>query len=239
MKIFFFLFAFLAVLLAAYPFFDASKKTEKLVDLPWQIEILQDGSTRVFGLHLGHSRLSDAIEILGNDMKLAIVASSGEKGKLEMYFGHYRTGLLSGKLVLQTNVSEQKINAWRENSPRSEHMETGLAKKYFVSADDLPQVLDEVVVSLTFLPAVNLDEQVIVARFGEPKKRIHRLGVIHFLYPEKGLDLALHAESKEVLQYVEPEKFQQLIAPLELVPLEIEAIEKITDKPAVQQTGSS
>jgi hypothetical protein len=213
-KIFFILFALSAVLLAAYPFFDASKKTERLMGLPWQIEILQDGSTEVFGLHIGVSSLSDAIEKLGSDMELAIIAATDEAGSLEMYYGHYRAGLLSGKLVIQTDISEKDLKRWRENALRSEYMETGLAKKYTLSADDLPQVLDEVITGLTFLPAVNLDEEVILARFGEPEKRIQLPGVIHFLYPEKGLDLAFHESSKEVLQYVAPDAFQQFIQPL-------------------------
>jgi len=110
-KIFFILFALLAVLLAAYPFLDQSEKTETLTGLPWQIEIQADGSTQVFGLHIGKSRLSDAIEILGGDMDLAIIAATDadESGNLEMYYGHYKAGLLSGKLVLQTHASEQDI----------------------------------------------------------------------------------------------------------------------------------
>ena len=215
MKIFFILFVLLAVLLAAYPFFDASKKTEVLMGLPWQIEVLHDGSTEVFGLRIGTSSLSNAIEMLGSDMELAIVAATDEVGNLEMYYGHYRAGLLSGKLVLQTKISEQKLKRWRDNALRSEYMATGLAKKYILSPDDLPQVLDEVIVGLTFIPAVNLDEEVIRARFGEPEKRVQLPGVIHFLYPEKGLDLALHEDSKEVLQYVNPKYFQQLIEPLQ------------------------
>ena len=167
--------------------------------LPWQIEILQDGSTEVFGLRVGTSRLSDAVERLGSDMELAIVAATDEVGSLEMYFGHYRAGLLSGKLVIQTDSSEMDLKRWRENALRSEYMETGQAKKYILSPDDLPQVLDE---------------EVILARFGEPEKRVELHGVIHFLYPEKGLDLALHEDSKEVLQYVRPDAFQQLIQPL-------------------------
>ncbi|NOQ88113.1 MAG: hypothetical protein GQ550_04250 [Gammaproteobacteria bacterium] len=214
MKMFFTVFALLAVLLAAYPFFDASKKTERLMGLPWQIEILQDASTEVFGLHIGSSRLSDAIEKLGSDMELAIIAATDEAGSLEMYYGHYRAGLLSGKLVIQTDSSETDLKRWRDNALRSEYMETGLAKKYILSPDDLPQVLDEVIVGLTFLPAVNLDEEVILSRFGGPEKRIQLHGVIHFLYPEKGLDLALHEDSKEVLQYVSPDAFQQFIQPL-------------------------
>jgi hypothetical protein len=215
-RIFFILFALTAVLLAAYPFFDASKKTEILMGLPWQVKILHDGSTEVFGIHVGASRLADAIEILGSDMDLAIIAATDadESGNLEMYYGHYKAGLLSGKLVLQTHASEQDIKRWSDNSPRFEYMPSGLAKKYILLDDDLPQVLNEIIKSLTFIPAVNLDEEVILARFGEPEKRINLSGVTHYLYPKKGLDIALHADSKEVLQYVKPEAFQRLVEPL-------------------------
>jgi len=214
-KIFFALFFLLAALLAVYPFLDQSKSTEILTGLPWQIEILADGSTQVFGLHIGTSRLSDAIKVLGNDMDLAVIAATDEPGNLEMYYGHYKAGLLSGKLVLQTRAKKQDIKRWRDNSPKFEYMASGLAKKHILLENDLPQVLNERIVSLTFIPAVNLDEKVILARFGEPDQRIQSAGVEHYLYPAKGLDIALHESSKEVLQYVKPEAFQKLIEPLQ------------------------
>ncbi len=218
-KTFFFLFALLAIVLAAYPFLDSTKNNEAVTGLPWQVEILSDGSThdgstRVFGLTVGVSKLSDALEILGKDMELAIIAASGEGGNLEMYYGHYRAALLSGKLILQTSVSDEKIKLWRDNAVKFDYMATGLAKKYSLSPDDLPNVLNEKIVGLTFIPAVNLDEAVILARFGEPDRRIALPGVTHYLYPTIGLDIAHHADSKEVLQYVSPANFQQLVQPL-------------------------
>ena len=215
MKIFFILFALLAVVLAIYPFINQSENPETLTGLPWQIEILADGSTEVFGLQMGKSRLSDAIKTLGSDMDLAIIAAADESGNLEMYYGHYEAGMLSGKLILQTNASEQDIKRWSDNSPTFEYMASGLAKKHILLDEDLSQVLDEIIISLTFIPAVNLDEEVILARFGEPEKRIQLPGVKHYLYPKKGLDIALHENSKEVLQYVTPAAFKQLTQPLQ------------------------
>lgn len=215
MKIFFVSFALLAVLLAVYPFFDESENPVTVTGLPWQIEIMSDGSTQVFGLHIGVSRLSDAYAMLGSDMELAIVAASDELGNLEMYYGHYQAGLLSGKLVLQTSASAQKLKTWRDNAAKFDYMASGLAKKYTLSDDDVGQVLDEVITGLTFIPAVNLDEKVILARFGEPDNRIQLDGVTHFLYSAKGLDVALHDASKEVIQYVSPADFAQLLQPLQ------------------------
>jgi len=214
-KIFFALFFLLAIILAAYPFLDSSDNTEALSGLPWQIEIQADGSTQVFGIDIGNSRLADVIEILGSDMEIAVIAASEEAGNLEMYYGHYKAGLLSGKLVIQTSAGETDIKYWRDNAVKSEYMASGLAKKYFLSADDLPRALDETVTGLTFLPAVNLDDAVIRARFGEPERLVNVAGVTHYLYPEKGLDIALHESSKEVMQYVEPAAFEQLLRPLQ------------------------
>lgn len=214
MKAFFALFALLAIVLAVYPFFNPPDNGDTVSGLPWQIELQPDGSTRVFGLHIGSSRLSDAYKILGNDMELAIIAATDEGGKLEMYYGHYQAGLLSGKLVLQTNAAAQDIRQWRENAVKSEYMASGRAKKYTLSDDDASRILDEVITGLTFIPAVNLDEAVILARFGAPDERIQSAGVTHYLYPAKGLDIALHEEAREVLQYVPPGAFQQLRQPL-------------------------
>lgn len=112
--------------------------------------------------------------------------------------------MISGKLILQTKASEQNIKYWRENSIKSDYVATGRAKKYTLSADDLTHALGEIITGLIFIPAVNLDEEVILARFGEPDERILLTEVTHFLYPEKGLDIALYDNAKEVIQYVLP-----------------------------------
>lgn len=213
MKIFFLIFALLATVLLLPAFLNESENTEVITGLPWQIDVLPDGSTQVFGLHIGVSRLSDVLGILGDDdMELAIIAATDELGSLEMYYGHYRAGVISGKLVVQASASEQHIKAWRAKAVKSDYMASGQAKKYLLSGDELKQALSEVVTGLTFIPAINLDEEIILARFGEPVERVLLESAIHFLYPEKGLDIALFEDSKEVIQYVSPNKVSNFLS---------------------------
>lgn len=216
MKKFFAIFALLAVMLAVYPFLGDEQQGDGVTGLPWQIDILDDGSTRVFGLNIGVSQLADATAVLGDDMELAIIASTDveEVGSLEMYYGHYRAGLLSGKLILHTTTSEDRLMLWRDNADKSDYMPSGYARKYTLSADDKPRVLQETISGITFIPAVNLDEETVLARFGEPAERINLPGTTHYLYPEKGLDIAVHESSKEVMQYVSPKRFDSLVQPL-------------------------
>ena len=216
MKIFFAIFALLAVMLAVYPFLGDEEQRDSVTGLPWQIDVLDDGTTRVFGLRIGVSRLADASAALGDDMELAIIASTDveEVGSLEMYYGHYRAGLLSGKLILHTATSEDRLKTWRDNAEKSDYMPSGYAKKYTLSAGDKPQVLQETISGITFIPAVNLDEEIVLARFGEPTERIEQPGTMHYLYPEKGLEIAVNERSKEVMQYVSPKSFDSLVQPL-------------------------
>lgn len=209
-KIIFILALLTAVVLLFYPYLDDSDKSVPLTGLPWQIEVLPDGTTQVFGLQIGKSRLLDAMGILGEDMDVAIVAANEEVGNLEMYYGHYRAGLLSGKLLLQTSSDEENIKNWREHAKKAEHMASGQAKKYKLSADDLTLALKEVITGVTFIPAVNLDDEIIRARFGEPEMRVEIDGAIHYQYPAKGLDIAVFEKAKEVIQYVAPRDFKSI-----------------------------
>ena len=191
------------------PMLNKSENTDVVTGLPWQLDVMPDGSTQVFGLHLGVSRLSDVLVLLGNDdVDLAIIAATDEVGSLEMYYGHYRAGVIAGKLVVQTSASEQNIKHWRENAVKFDYMPSGQAKKFSLSEDDLKLALNEVVTGLTFIPVLNLDEEIILSRFGEPARRVQFEGVMHYLYPEKGLDVALFEEAKEVIQYVVPADFK-------------------------------
>ena len=210
MKKFIFPFLLLVILLSVFPFLDNSKDTKIYTGFPWQIEVLLDGSTQVFGLHIGKSTLSDALGTLGTDMEVAVIAAPDEIGNLEMYYGHYRAGLLSGKLIIRTQSNDEDIMRWRENAINNKIMPSGGARKYTFSENDLAFALTEVITAITFIPTVNLDDEIIRKRFGEPYKRIQLSGVTHYQYPDKGLDIALHDDSKEVLQYVSPDSFQAL-----------------------------
>lgn len=196
--------ALLAAISAIYPFLNQTEQTQVLTGLPWQIEVLENGRTQVFGINLGKSRLSDAIDVLGEEVEVAVIAATAEVGRLEMYYRSYRVGLLSGKLILKTSAAEQDINLWRDNALQSDYVATGRAKKYLLSGGDLTAALAEVISGIIFIPSVNLDEETILARFGQPDIRENTDGVTHFIYTREGLDIALSNQAKEVLEYSVP-----------------------------------
>lgn len=182
--------------------------------LPWQIEILDDGSSRVFGLTPGLSPLDEARALFGPDVEIAIVAPPGRPPLLEAFYESASAGFITGKLILTADLDSATIAAMRARALKESYMES-VTRKVTLHPDDLASARLAAIRAITFIPSADLDEDVIRARFGEPGQRIRRSEEIeHFLYPELGLDIALSARGKEVLQYVAPRHFDRVVAPL-------------------------
>jgi hypothetical protein len=61
-----------------------------------------------------------------------------------------------------------------------------------------------------------LDEALLEKRFGAPAERIteSETGIVHWIYPDKGMDLARDPKGKVVIQYVSPADLPGLTQPL-------------------------
>ena len=205
------------VIFAGVPFVfrNTAQSPEQLRNLPWQIEVLPDGTSKVFGIELGRATLDDVRQQLGDDMELAIIVVSGEEqGGLEMFYSHYTAGLLTGKLIIGADVEPDTLVRMRERAVKAEYMQSA-ARKFRLNPDDLPQAWQAPVKGVTFVPTVNVNEEAARKRFGEPAQVQTGLpGQTHWLYPDKGLDLVLNESGKDVLQYVAPRDFAALSDPL-------------------------
>jgi hypothetical protein len=93
-------------------------------------------------------------------------------------------------------------------------LETG-ARKYLLDRNDHAKAFSAVIETIACVPAVNLDHEIIIKRFGEADEVIQKDGVTHYLYADKGLDVILNEDGKEVLQYVAPSDFKRLREPLD------------------------
>lgn len=208
-------FLLITLVLAIYPFIGKDEESVKVTGLPWQIDKLPNGSIRVFGVIPGQTTLGEAVSHLGADMELAIMDSSHEAASLEMYYGQYRAGLLSARLVFAADMDADTINSMRANAVDKQVLETG-TRKHVLSAEDHARAYTAVIQTIACVPAVNLDHDIIIKRFGEPAEVIHTDNQLtHYLYPSKGLDVILNEDGKEVLQYVAPHEFKRLREPLE------------------------
>ncbi len=177
---------------------------------PWQIDVHADGLSTVFGLTLGRTTMAQARSELGEGMKLALFSSDNGDDSVEMYYSHFSAGRLSGRLVIVADLAADTIATMRQRAVRS-----GGVHSFRLHRDDLPVVFQAPVKTLTFIPVVDLDRDIVIQRFGEPQEIVSSNDKLsHYLYPQQGLDLILDSDGKEVLQYIAPRDFAQLRDPL-------------------------
>ncbi len=182
--------------------------------LPWHIERLDSGTTRVFDLELGRSTLDAARARFGDGMKLGIVAAQGEDGTLEAYYDSVTAGVIVGKIILVAGLDPATLAQLRERATQRVHMNDA-TYRYVLAREDITQILQAPITAITFIPVADLDAETVLKRFGSPQERVRTHDQVeHFLYPNKGLDIIVDGAGKEVLQYVAPHDFARLRDPL-------------------------
>jgi len=204
----------LALLALAFVGLSPDSKSHSSATLPWDIRLSDDGHSEVFGITLGRTTVSEALTILGIDHDLAIISDQQDKSGLEIYYSHFRTGPLAAKLVLSVTINPLLLETMQARASKAQYLKTG-ARKFSLNDADLNNIQALSIGGITLMPAANLSRDTIIARFGEPAEII----VIdeqgqHLLYPDKGLDVVFHPETKETFQYIAPRDFEQLSKPL-------------------------
>lgn len=183
---------------------------------PWQVDILADGHSRVFGIVLGETSLESVNLVLKSRPAVGLFESDG-KLTLEAYYKNVTRGGLTGSYVFTLDLNDEALVSFKQRSTKGTPTESK-AVKYEFDAEALSEIGKLKVRYLSYIPAVQLDEDVIVKRFGEPAQKLPlktKEQGAHYIYPDKGLDIIYKAESKEVLQYTQPKEFNLLLSPLQ------------------------
>ena len=181
---------------------------------PWQITIMADGRSQIFGIHLGVTTLRQARQLISGEPKLAMFENPDGKLSLEVFYKEFNRAGLTGRLVLTIDANNSDLQGLKQQASKKAKQASGVMQ-YWLDAMTLQQFETRSISALTYLPYANLEEDVIVGRFGEPAEKIRsHEQAQHWLYPDKGLDLIINEAGKEVLQYVPPKEFEKLVKPL-------------------------
>jgi hypothetical protein len=203
------------LLIAAALFIPVGQPPEEYENLPWQVEVFDDGSSKVFGIHLGETTLDQVEQQFQEPSEVSMFATDEGERVVEAFFNTVTLSGLKAKIVATLRFSDMELQNMYDRGERISTLAQG-KRKISLSGEDIQQTRRTPVVALTYLPRVNLEESIVIKRFGEPAEKIAETGGLkeHWLYPDKGLDVVMDKEAKEVLQYVAPRDFQQLRKPL-------------------------
>ncbi len=179
--------------------------------LPWQIEINQQGELSVFNMTLEKTTLQQARKILLIEEELSLFKHKNNYS-LEAFFQQVTLGGLKADIVLTLKVAPKIAEALYQRGTRLSKSSSG-DQKITLAAVDFPMINQLPIQYLTYLPKSNLEPAQIKGRFGEPTAYCFEKDnpTKHWLYPQKGLEIIVSNKAKEVLQYVPPRLFKDLI----------------------------
>jgi len=207
----------LVLLLLLFLVDKKSENSSRIVETyPWQVSVLADGKSRIFGIVLNESALKDVDAILKSTPKMALF-DSDKKLALEAYYKNVSLGGLIGSFIITLDASADVLKKIKNASTKQKRAENN-GIRYDLDKPTADSTKSLIVKNLIYLPTVQLDEKTIVQRFGKPTYKIKlktKETGWHYLYPEKGLDLIYKEEGKEVLQYVLPKNINELLVPLQ------------------------
>ncbi len=179
--------------------------TQQLETLPWQVTQHADGSTEVFGIHLGNTSLRQSTGVLGLPEGIALFIDSAGKSTVEVYYGTVRFGPLSAKVIAQLAASDSEMEAMRQAATDKQGTAVG-SFRYTLALSDQGAAIARTIQALTYIPTyADLDAEFLLRRFGAPAF----VTVIDaeqqlWLYPKTGLTLVYDTAGKEIFHYVVP-----------------------------------
>jgi hypothetical protein len=180
--------------------------------LPWDISVNANNEVSVFDITLNHSRLIDAREIFQEQGKINMFLADTGDPALEAYFKRVFLNGLRADIILVLKADRAQLQGMFNRGSRISKTSDAIHKVELSSNDQL--VAANLPIELiNYIPAANLDETLILNRFGEPAKKIseHKSGIIHWIYPEKGLSIGVNPEGKELIQYMPLEKIESFV----------------------------
>jgi len=202
--------AIVILILAAFQLFAPPPDPDTLkprTDLPWQITVNPDGSSRVFDLELGHATLADAIAKFGTPEGIAVFEPKTGRLALEVYFGNVQFGPLKAKVLVALEAGESELLALKQTAAERQGSPSGDWK--YPLRDGVEAHGGRKLSVITYIPGTrNLDADFLRERFGAPAATLQESEWAQsWFYPEKGLSVLIDEEAREVLEYQPPRLF--------------------------------
>ena len=179
-------------------------------NLPWQISLLEDGNTKVFGITLNKTTVREALQTLNAYPEIAVFEHTDGRQNLEAYISSISLSGLTAKVILEYGVNKETMDRYIRGNINKEGTPSG-AFKYKLNEEDSIEALNAPVISISYFPYAQFDDEIILLRFGVADEIIElndKSSV--YLYPKLGLSITYNLQEKDVLQYVSPAHFDRL-----------------------------
>jgi hypothetical protein len=186
--------------------------------LPWRVTQDASGHSQVFGFTIGETTLAEVRTLFGEDGKVNLFQDPTQAGSygVEAFFDQIHLQRLRADFVIALDVDQATLAAMYERGLRISQVGSG-SRKIKLDPADVEILSARPIRSISYLPKARLDNALIEQRFGTPDLRLTEpeTEIVHWLYPERGMDIGRSPNGTVVIQYVNPDDFDRLLSPLQ------------------------
>ena len=174
-----------------------NKNVEQSADaMPWNIQLLDNGSSRIMGITLGKTNIQDAHQIFSHFSETRLFTAN-DKTELLAHFDEFSMAGLLAEIDLVYDISESQLDKVRQQTMNAKHGEYQLIRESM-----LMDLLTTPVKQLIYKPFIDYDSSIISQRFGEPSARESLNETVEKLsYPALGLVIYLNSDGPEKFIY--------------------------------------
>jgi hypothetical protein len=180
---------------------------------PWDVSRDAAGQTRVLDLTLGQSTLADARALAGEEGKINLFDNPDGSRTVEVFFDDVILSNIRADWIITLDLDQDRLGAMYDRGLRVSKMSSG-SHKVKMTPEDVEALATVPVRSLTYLPWKSLEARDIAGNFGPPaeQRTEQKSGVVHWLYPDKGMDIARDPDGGVVIQYLNPADYGRAVA---------------------------
>ncbi len=177
----------------------------------WDAHVDSNGQLNVLDVVLGKSTLKQAETVLRSQSERALfIKLTDEKQHTESLEAYFPTSPDRSKLIIELDAPVDLLTRIKKQAYKTMVFPSGSAKVE-ISPADMPDIEQLLAKSITYIPPVKLEVEVIENQFGKAEQQILDVdGNLHLLYPALGLDAVLPVSDKNMFQFVPPEQFERL-----------------------------
>lgn len=157
---------------------------------PWDIQIQDNGASRVFGLTLGKSNIQEANQIFASFAETRLLIDENNQPVLVAHYDELVMDGIVADLELYYQLEPAALEQLHKDLVAIENNQQQRA--YKLPADTEMDYLSTPIARIVYKPAIQYGEELITQRFGTPQQTVkvddqQR----HWLYPDSGLTISL------------------------------------------------
>ncbi len=176
----------------------------QLDNMPWEVDQLDNGSLRVFGLTLEKTSIQEANQIFASFGKTRLQVSTNSNGslvyQLVSIFDELTFGGLTAQIILSHQVEQAELEAiYRSLDTTSKKSEVMLLP---VTSETEMHYLNSVISSITYIPSIDYGLETIRQNFGQASTETKISDELQLWdYPKMGLQIQIHSTKPDRFVY--------------------------------------